>query len=216
MAARWGSDSQIYRRYIAELVNLYGTRSDIRAFTEVILSVLAIFIFGIFALRPTLTTIGGLTTDITQKQATLAQMDQKITNIASAQSLYDSQKTNIDLLATAVPVSPDVFGYLTQIELIAQKDSVIVTSITAERVPLIGELPVVPIEDQGKPQTAADAANFSITFTGTYVNLFQLLSDIEHMRRPTLSKNIFMSSETGVAGTVISLTVTGSTPYIKN
>ncbi len=48
MAARWGSDNQLYKRYIAELVNLYGTRSDIRAFTEVILSVVAIFVFGVF------------------------------------------------------------------------------------------------------------------------------------------------------------------------
>lgn len=216
MAARWGSDNQIYKRYIAEIVNLYGTRSDVRAFTEVILSVVAIFVFGVFALRPTLTTIGGLTTDITQKRATLATMDQKITNIASAQSLYDSQKTNIDILASAVPTTPDVFSYLNQIELIANKDGVTITSITAERVPLLGEEPSVPIEEQDKPQTGTDTVNFSVSFTGTYPSLFQMLSDMELMRRPVASKNIFMSSETSTTGTAITLTVTGSTPYIRN
>lgn len=216
MAARWGSDNQIYKRYIAELVNLYGTRSDVRAFTEVILSVVAIFVFGVFALRPTLTTIGGLTTDITQKKATLEIMDQKITNIASAQTLYDSQKTNIDLLAIAIPTTPDVFAYLNQIELIASKDAVTITSITAERVPLIGDMPGVPIEEQEKPQTGVDTVNFSVSATGTYSALFQMLSDIELLRRPVAAKNIFMSRETSTTGSQITLTITGSTPYIKN
>jgi hypothetical protein len=215
MAARWGSDNQLYKRYIAELVNLYGTRSDIRAFTEVILSVIAIFVFGVFALRPTLTTIGGLTTDISQKRDTLAQMDQKITNIATAQSLYDSQKANIDLLQIAVPTTPSVFEYLGQIELVAKKDGVQMTSLTTERVPLLGETPVAPVEAQPKEITDS-SVNFAVTFTGTYAGLFQTLSDIEHLRRPNLSKNVFMSSETTLTGTVITLTITGTVPYIKN
>ena len=59
----------------------YEDREDIRVFIELLLTLVAVFVFSVFAIRPTLNTIGGLTQEISSKKETIDIMDKKIANI---------------------------------------------------------------------------------------------------------------------------------------
>src|SRR3989344_2584626 len=97
MAVRWRQDSGVYRKYLQNIVVLYQSRQDIQIFTEMLLSLGTIIIFGLFAIKPTLVTIAELITEQRAKNETIAIMDQKINNLVEAQTLFETEK---DRLAT--------------------------------------------------------------------------------------------------------------------
>ena len=91
----WKKNYVRYRSYFLDIAGRYKERTDIRVYLEILLSLTTISIFSIFALRPTLLTIGGLIKDIEAKKATLVKMDEKMKNLSQAQNLYDQEREKI-------------------------------------------------------------------------------------------------------------------------
>lgn len=199
------SNNLLYRKYIAALATAYRDRSDIRMFIEMLLTSAAIFMFSIFAIRPTLVTIGGLTTEISEKHETIATMDTKIANIIAAQDLYTQNATRLSLLDTAVPAAPTVAEYIKQIEQVATTHSVEVFSLTTSNIPIS-----TPVGTENTEQKIV----FNITFTGEYPGLLATLKDLENLRRPLMPTTTSLSlDESSDAGAKIYLSVVGDIPY---
>jgi len=112
------------QKYIYDIVALYRRRADLRAYLELLLSIATIGVFALMALRPTVLTISNLLTEINTKEETSKQMDQKIQNLQTAQSILSQQKNNIAILASAVPTSPDLASYVRQIEGVAKRQCI--------------------------------------------------------------------------------------------
>lgn len=165
-----------YQRYLLDIMALYQTRPDIKAYLELLLSIFTIILFAIFAIRPTLVTVGTLLTEINAKKETLAQLTEKANNLATAQNLLQQQRPNIDLLNKAIPTSAEPESYVRQIEGIAQKDNVAITSTKT------GEIPLVTLQKETKP-----SSSFEITITAksaSYKEISDFASDIENLLRP--------------------------------
>src|SRR3972149_11044320 len=94
----WRNNYLRYKSYFLNVVGSYRERADIRVYLEILLSLVTVSIFSIFALRPTLLTIAHLTREIQSKQQTLKTMEDKIGNLGQAQSLYDRERAKIALL----------------------------------------------------------------------------------------------------------------------
>lgn len=196
---------QLYRRYIAQLSTAYRTRSDIRMFTELLLTLSAVFVFSVFAIRPTLVTIGGLTTEIGEKQETINTMDTKIENVIKAQALYASEGSRLALLDTAVPKESQLVEFVKQIERVASAHSVTVYTMSSGTVPIVD----VPAEaDMDKRIT------YSITLSGAYKDLVATLTDIENMRRPSEVASASFSVDESTETASLFLSITGDIPYL--
>ncbi len=197
-------NTQLYRRYIAQLATAYRDRSDIRMFVEMLLTSLAVFLFSVFAIRPTLVTIGGLTTEISEKQDTINTMDTKINNLIAAQDLYTKNNTTLALLDTAVPADPSIAQYIKQIESVASAHSVSVFTLNTNN---------IPIDTSSQVGGSEQKVTLSITFSGDYSSLLATLKDLESLRRPFLPTTNALSLDESNTNSQLFLSVTGDAPY---
>lgn len=196
------NDYQIYRKYLAQMSQVYNQREDIRMFVELLLTLSAIFVFSVFAIRPTLTTIGGLSQEINQKKETIATMDQKIENLQTAQQAMQDNAPLLPFLLKAVPGDPEVPTQIQQFENIAHENGVTITAMTLHAVPVKGDSLLEPGEK---------SLPYSLVLEGTFQNLMATVKTIENMLRPSL----FMTTTLAIGDEgLLSLSISGEVPYL--
>jgi len=217
MNTGWQTNYSIYKKYLDNISSFYQNRQDIKLFTEMLLSIAASIIFALFAIRPTLVTIAQLYKQIESKKQTLAIMDQKIQDLSQAEAIYEREKQKINTLNSAIPEQPDLETFIRQIEGIAQKNSVILTNLSINSVPLIGT--ATQTEENTEPETQSTPGtqnlNVSLELSGVYPTLSPFLKDLESMRRPMLPQNTAIRLNTGETSSVLSLSINGQVPYYK-
>jgi Tfp pilus assembly protein PilO len=216
MALGWKKDYFRYKELFLKLLIVYKKRNDIRMFLEILLSLITITFFSIFALRPTLLTISQLIKDNKEKQETINRMEQKIKNIATAQRIYDQNIEKISLIEQAVPNTPTPENLLRQIEGIAYLDSVTIVGSSVNEVVLIGEEKKKDNKNEIKnlPENVS-TITFSINVTGSYLSLYKFLIDMENSRRPFIINSINLNSSKTEQESIIVMLISGQTPYIK-
>lgn len=192
MAINYREQYARYSRYFRRLAGSLQ-RPEVRASVELLLSLLAISFFSLFALRPTLNTIAELRSNISLQAAAKKTMEEKLQNISAAQSFWEEQKTKIDLLDQAMPTRPSPEFYLRQIEGLAAAEGVALSSITFED----AEEPVLVV---------------SFSVIGSYERLSSFLAQLQALRRSIQIETLsFVLERTGPAN--LTLTVSGKVPY---
>lgn len=221
MATTWQQNYQVYKRYVRNLALMYQKRQDIRAFTELLLSIATVIIFAVFAIRPTLVTIGSLRNDIGGKRETLAMIDAKISALSVAQELYDQNREAILLVDSAVPGYPFPEVYARQIEGLAQKHGVFIVSMRTDQISLLST-PIesateeVPVEGEAEidsfpPQSLS--VGFELNVSGSFTQVNSFLRDLESFRRPIFADLLSVRTSTSDLPGQILLSVTGRLPY---
>src|SRR4030042_1069686 len=71
---------QSRKNLLAKTLNAYSQRPNLKAYLELFLSLITVVVFGVFAIRPTIITIGKLLKEIKAKEETVVIMNQKIEN----------------------------------------------------------------------------------------------------------------------------------------
>lgn len=206
MALGWKKEYLRYKAFFLNIQNNYRGRDDIKMFLEVLLSLTAISVFGVFALRPTILTIAGLHREIKTKKETLTLMESKIVNLRSAQKILNEQSAILPILETAVPLNPKPEEFTHQIQGLANKNSVKMSGVSIEKITLKGASPFVE---------GAGAMNFSGGVVGDYVSLLSLLYDLENLRMPLAISSISLSTSKNKEEASLDLTISGSVPYLN-
>ena len=216
MALGWRKDYLRYQSYFLNIVNLYKRRRDLKAFLELILTLITISFFALFALKPTLLTIIELLREIEKKEETVNKMNTKIQNLQQAQTLYIQEETRIKLLETAVPDKPAPDLFVRQIEGLATSYPVNLLGITIGEVTLLGE------EKEKRPKgelqplpEGSKGIAFSISIAGSYQEMVNFLSALEDTRRPVIIDALNILSPQLEETQNLILVVTGRTPYLK-
>jgi len=204
MALGWRKDYLRYKSYFLNILNLYERREDLKMFLEIILSLVTISFFSIFALRPTFLTISTLLKEINTKKETVIKMDTKIKNLQTAQNILSQESVRIPILKLSVPQFPQPQNFVHQIEGITSTAQVEVLGIRVDETQLKGDLPV---KDQGE-------MSFSVSATGSFQNLFSFLKNLENLRSPVKINVLGISLAKQEAGNVLTLVVTGKVPYL--
>jgi Tfp pilus assembly protein PilO len=211
----WRHRQQIYKKYLFEVTNLYKTRQDVRVFIEIIMSLLAVSIFGAFAIRPTLVTIAELQTEIGTKNDVLVRLNTKIRALSEAETYLSQNRQILSLFDTAVPNSPSVSSYIQQIEALAEKNNITLTSFTLKDIELIKNTDVEPIDveisEKNMPQ---NNISYSMTATGNFSSINTFINSIENHRRRFSSTLISVEKDRNQEGNVIAVTLQGEIPYL--
>lgn len=185
---------QNYQRYLYNIVALYKQRQDLKAYLEILLSIAAVGVFVIFAIKPTFITIADLIVKIDNQQKTSDALDLKIKNLGIAQTTLNQQQNNIKLLDDAIPSGPSYPAYIRQVEGAIQKEGVTEDNLTSKNIDLLGT-------------SASGSASFTLTtnVSGNYQNILSFIKDIENLRRPSILDKITFTAN--------SLNVINETPY---
>lgn len=216
MALSWRKDYIRYKELFLKLLVKYRKRDDVKAFLEVILSLITITFFSIFALKPTVLTITELVRSNKEKERTIQKMDEKIRNIQTAQNVYRQNAEKIPLIKNSVPDTPSPDTLIRQIEGIANLNSVIILGSSVDETLLIG------MEDSKKKSKedivlpeGARIMNFSVSTSGNYSSLFNFLSNLGNMRRPIIIESVNLTANDTDSGKVIVMLITGKTTFQK-
>lgn len=209
-----------YRQYFMNILVLYGKRSDFKRFLELILNLVAVSIFSIFAIKPTAATIIALTKEIKAKEDTIAVMDEKIVNLKNAQNIYYQNKSAIDILNQAIPTLPSPDLTARQIEGIAKLNSLMPSSITFSSSVLKGTDDTKRGRDEFASLPAkTKAITISMSGKSSYESIVSFVVNLEFMRRPfkidvlnISKKNISKDEEQGE----LTFSINGRVPYYSN
>jgi len=189
----WRQSYSKYKEYFLNIAIFYRKREDVKAFLEILLSLGAITVFALAAIRPTLTTIAELIRDMEEKQKVLQTMETKIQALTKAQSLYNQNLESINLLNTAIPEGPEPHTAVRQIEGTIQNNSGNIIRIQADEATILGtEQTSNYIEATGSATLPTEARNLRLTanISQNYPQLLSLLQSLEKLRRPLLFNEI--------------------------
>lgn len=159
---------------VQKIIREYSEKPALKAYIEIFLTLIAISLFGVFAIRPTTITIGNLVKEIDAKKKTLEVMNQKIDNLESAKALFEKESEKIKLIDDAIPSEPKPDILALQIEELAKKNNVSLNSLSIEDTKILGDT------EGGSDQDIT----LSINITGGYFGLINFSKDLENLRRP--------------------------------
>jgi type IV pilus assembly protein PilO len=201
MNPSWKKDYVRYKAFFLTGVGHYRKRGDIRAYLEILLSLITISIFSVFALRPTILTISTLIKEIENKENILTMMNDKIQSISATQVSYDRERNNLRLLDIAIPDKPSPEIWVRQLEGLAEKHRVSVLS--AEMKPSSPG----PTSDAMEISVQQSAVGWTATISGNYENLLEYMKDVERLRTATLiqSYNFNLPQEEDRASIILTL-----------
>ncbi|KKQ26092.1 MAG: hypothetical protein US62_C0019G0019 [Candidatus Woesebacteria bacterium GW2011_GWA1_37_8] len=188
MDASWKKNYVRYKTVLLGSLDQYQRRGDIKVYIEIILSLLTITIFSIFALRPTLITIAQLIKDIDSKRDTLEKMESKLASLDEAQILFDRERDNIANLRIAIPFSPEPNIYIRQVEGVASKTTNVTNMSIGEAV-ILGQTATSakkPDQTSALPEnTISTDMNVSAeSDLNNYSAVYEFFKSIENLRTP--------------------------------
>ena len=208
---RYARNKNLFTKTLKE----YNEKPSLKAYLEIFLSLFTISIFGIFAIRPTVITIGKLIREIQAKEKTIVTMKGKIENLKSAQEIYNKEKDKIELAKMAIPDSPSPQDIIRQIEALSALDSITITSLSTNEIELLTTNPKV---DQNLQQGIANENQIimSMSLRGNYENLSNFINHLEDLRRPIMISSVTFNPNKSTEETTIQVSLDGLTlPYIR-
>lgn len=157
------------RRYLASL-KIFGTfqQKKSREYTTIILTFLALIIFGVFAIKPTLYTIVELRKQLEDSKQLDAQLDEKINNLSSLQGQYSTLTPDLPLVTSALPALPNTPLFLGQIQSLISSNSLTVNQISSENIPYARE---------GLKEGELGSFVVSYTLSGVYPNIKKFIEE---------------------------------------
>lgn len=215
MAVGWKKDYLRYKDFFLNIVRLYKNKPNFKIYLELVLSLSAVVIFSVFAIRPTVITIIELNREINAKEETVLKLKQKIKNLQTASITLQSEAARLPLITQAVPTlaSPEVF--IKQIESLSAQEGVSILRFSVSDVLLVGKKDdIIKSKDFTNLEGSSDELPFSMSVTGSYSNLSNFLKSFENLRRPIKIDSFTFSSSAADLEKVLSLTITGRTPFL--
>jgi Tfp pilus assembly protein PilO len=150
----------------------------IRTYSSLIFSLIAVIIFTLYALKPTVQTIISLNKSIAEQTSTAAKIKNKINNLTQGRSNYENLSPNLkEKLTELVPNNPSLPSLINQLNISATLSDASVSGIQFESIVL--ESSTKPLNK--KPEIKE--INFTMTAEGDYAKLIAFLEELNKMNR---------------------------------
>ena len=174
-------------------------------YATMVLTLLAVSLFGIFAISPTVSTIVNLNKQIADDQTVYQALQQKSINLASLDQTYNQLGSDLDYVNQAVPENPLATQLLGKIQAAATQNNVKLTSIQAANIaiPSLAASPVLP-----------DSYDLNISAEGNISDLQNFLSTLISLDRIITITSIDISN-TQTKDAATTLSVQAQTYYKK-
>lgn len=215
MALGWKGSYIRYRKFFLNIAAFYNEKPDLKKFLELVLSIVAVIVFLLFAIKPTVITIVGLLQQIEEKKQTLTVLTQKISDLQTASTLLDQNKNIIQDIDLAIPSLPNPDILSKQVQGLASKNSTIISGIAVSQVNLVGG--GASTKTSGGLKSMPENANempFSISVKSDYTNLSNFIKDFENLRVATKIDTLGITSSITDTGRVIVAVISGRVPFL--
>lgn len=197
-----------YRKYYAQNVVPFIKSKHATAYSMIILSLLTISFFGMFAIRPTIKTITELQRQIEDSKQLDELLQNKINQVVNAQDEYQLIQDFVPAINQALPNNPRLASVLGDIESLASEYGATVSAIQVQAITYtpISESDIqeeVIVSENAKPASI----DMAIQLDGSYPELSAFLERLLTMRRTVTAQNLELSpdSDNATLGLVLRL-----------
>ncbi len=192
-----------YYTYVKPIVN----NAYVKTYSTLVFSLIAITIFSLFAIRPTVKTILGLQKNINEQKETLNKLTEKSQNLETGRKNYQNIDPNLKAKVDALlPSKTNIPDFVDEITLLSLRTQASISGIQFQ-----------PVEiDNNAPASTTDPKLQEISFTlnalGQYNQLLNLLNALNYSSR-LISINTVSFNKTEL-GTLV-MSVNGKAYYLK-
>ena len=181
----------------APLVKTYGT---------LIMTIVLLIIFVLFAIKPTIETIFLLLKDLENQKSTLAQLKKKRGDLTLAIKNYNSLDSNIlSSIETSIPKSTRIDQLVTSLENAA--------SIPEASISALQFQPITIEPPANVTSNALTEISFTFNIEGSYQNLMIILNNLRQSPRLiSMDKVLFSKLSTS---SLLLMSISGKAYYIK-
>ena len=147
-----------------------------RKITNAILTLIAFSFLGLFAINPTISTIVKLKKELSDDQLVDRGLQQKITNISILQKKYTNLQSDLPIILSALPQTPQTPYLLAIIQAVAINSNIQLDNLAGFQTELSKE---------GATNTNQDyhSYSFSLGGSGSLEDISRFISTLTHMQR---------------------------------
>lgn len=154
-------------------------------YTTLVLTLIALSLFGLLAIGPTVSTIVQLQKQLEDSTFVNSKLEEKIKNLGLLQSAYDLIQNDIPIVLAAMPQTPTTPNLVGQIQQLAQDNNISISRMQVFQVDLTKT-------DEGK--IGYSSYIFSIDAEGSYSNILAFLTSLTNFERIVSIDNLVISS----------------------
>ena len=200
------TESHLYSRYFT-YIKAFAKIPIIRTYGNTIFTLLAMIIFIVFAIKPTVETILVLQKKIADSNQILAKLNKKANDLSLARQNYDAlvSQNIVSKISSAVPDRPELKSITSALETTSRKFDASISAIQIES----------QVLESSTEATLGTISEIGFTFniSGQYENLMSVLDDLRQNSRIISIDKLSLSLIT--EGTGLSMSITGKAYYLK-
>ena len=159
-------------RYLEMLPNFKNEQTQ--RFTSIILTLITISLFGMFAINPTLSTIVKLRKELVDNEFVEHSLEEKIRNLGILQQEYVAIQEDIQYALDSIPKTPEVPLLMAQIQSVARNTNIHISNLQNLAVELF---------QKNSGEKKYYSYSFSLSGTGTFEDISTFFSKVVNMRR---------------------------------
>ena len=206
MALGWRLE---YRRYQEYLRQLSGQKKA-RTYAGLIITLLTITFFLIFAIKPTLITITALIRELKDQRLVAQKLQAKINALREAQQEYSLIENDLPLIDQALPKEPQLSTLVKQIETLTQHSGVTLEGVSFTKTPLKR-----PTPEKNKERGKVSTINLNLTLSGDYQNLKKFLHNLIFLRRIIVIESLAFKPQRKKEAKLLTLNLKLKTYYLR-
>ena len=158
------------RRYLAMAQYLPKiSKEKIQEYSALILTLIALIVFGVFAINPTLTTVIELRKQLEDSQFAVERLKTKVVNLNALSQQYQVLQPDLPILLEALPQKPSPSVLLGQIHELANQEGVKVLTLDSSEITLYP-----PLRATGKEASFI----FTLSVQGNYNSLLSFMDSL--------------------------------------
>ncbi len=194
MALDYKRNWRNYQQYYLRVKKIYAQPTT-KASLALILSLLTVSFFGIFAIKPTLKTIAKLKKEVDVQKEIKDKLAKKINDLQTAEINFSSIQKDIIYLDRSLPQQAEFLRFAKQINYLTYTNNLKIVQASFGKFSLINE----EVKSQTNP------IDFDFKLTGDYEGMESFLSGLEQIDRFTILDSMNISSKKGKEGILLEL-----------
>lgn len=171
----------------------YFKQERTQRFTLLILTLIALSVFIVFAITPTIGTIINLQKQLEDEKVVDAKLTEKLRNLSILQQKFVDLQPDMPTILEAIPENPQAPLFVAQVNALAQKNGVTLTRLQVFQVALVKT-------NEGIQRYSS--YEFALEAEGTYDTISSFSSSLMQFQRIITTNTISLSSVPSSPGTV--------------
>ena len=160
-------------RYAPNLLYFSGERTQ--KFLSIVLTLIALSLFGFFAVNPTIATIVRLQKEVSDSKFVYNELESKIRNLSELRKQYSLLQNDLSIVTDAIPTEPDVHLLFAQIQAAGRESNVKIIKLQ--------NFEVEVLKNNKSTEKQYYSFFFSIVGNGTFQNISNFAKTIANMQR---------------------------------